>query len=160
MMYCQSARGEPCPEPLARPLIPFQLCWSFAKKLGVKTKFVHRVIHFKKAAHKKNYPAKVEKELFDNMATRTHTNTHAHTWPHTDGATDERGSVINLISAEPETYLPDINTTQPFMPTHTHTYICNCVYLYLCVCVCVYALLLFSHFCNFVFSYVLLWYLP
>lgn len=46
------------------------------KKLGVKTKFVHKAIHFKKGCHKKNYQAKVEKELFDNMAA-THTDTAA-----------------------------------------------------------------------------------
>lgn len=58
-------------------LVPslFQLL-KCLKKLGVKTKFVHKAIHFKKGCHKKNYQAKVEKELFDNMAA-THTDTAA-----------------------------------------------------------------------------------
>lgn len=78
----------PCPS-LSLPLFLSACCLfhlQAAKKLGVKTKFVHKAIHFKKACHKKNYQAKVEKELFDNMAAahaHTHTLTHTHTHRHT-----------------------------------------------------------------------------
>lgn len=106
---------------LSRPACCLFQLLKCLKKLGVKTKFVHKAIHFKKAAIRKITKQKLKKSCSTiwRQHRRTHTHAHAHrqSCTHAHTVTHGQGSVINLISAEPETYLPDINTTQPFMPT-------------------------------------------